>query len=58
MASLKAYSKVHLNVAPDSGRQDNRCFLMSYENQRALSGSLDTRPMALKFRFAQCTPEI
>ena len=32
--------------------------LIKYENQRALLGSLDSRPMALGFRFAQCTPDI
>ena len=31
---------------------------MINENQRALSGSLDSRPMALGFRFTQCTPDI
>ena len=32
--------------------------ILRYENQTALSGSLDTRPMALGFRFAQCTPDV
>ena len=43
--------RINYSVAPDSFKLHPASAIYCYENQRALSGSLDSRPMALKFCF-------